>query len=63
MQDTGCKTNEKERPMKEKKSQVPEPMEAQPLPADEPPEVTTYTDEEILEEMGPAQAVTGIVDP
>ena len=27
------------------------------------PEVTTYTDEEILEEMGPVQAVTGIIDP
>jgi hypothetical protein len=33
------------------------------LPEYEPPEVTTYTDAEILEEMGPVQAVTGIVDP
>jgi hypothetical protein len=33
------------------------------VPAYEPPEVVTYTDEEILEEMGPAQAVTGLVDP
>jgi hypothetical protein len=33
------------------------------LPEYEPPEVTTYTDDEILEEMGPVQAVTGIIDP
>ena len=33
------------------------------LPEYEPPEVTTYTDTEILEEMGPVQAVTGIIDP
>jgi hypothetical protein len=33
------------------------------LPEYEPPEVTTYTDAEILEEMGPVQAVTGIMDP
>jgi hypothetical protein len=33
------------------------------LPEYEPPEVTTYTDEEILEEMGPVQAVTGFIDP
>jgi len=38
-------------------------MEPQTVPAYEPPKVTTYTDEEILEEMGPAQAVYGIVDP
>jgi hypothetical protein len=29
----------------------------------EPPDVMTYTDEDILKEMGPAQAVTGLVDP
>ena len=34
-----------------------------PKPQYVPPQVTTYTDEEILEEMGPAQAVTGVVDP
>jgi hypothetical protein len=34
-----------------------------PKPEYVPPQVTTYTDEEILEEMGPAQAVTGVVDP
>jgi len=33
------------------------------VPAYEPPEVVTYTDEEILEEMGPAQAVYGVTDP
>jgi hypothetical protein len=33
------------------------------LPEYEPPEVTTFTDDEILEEMGPVQAVTGILDP
>ena len=42
---------------------VPEEIEEDPLPEYEPPEVVTYTDEEILEEMGPAQAVTGIIDP
>jgi hypothetical protein len=30
-------------------------------PTYEAPEVTTYTDEEILEELGPAQAVYGTV--
>ena len=42
---------------------APEEIEEEPLPEYEPPEVVTYTDEEILEEMGPAQAVTGIIDP
>ena len=27
----------------------------------QPPEVTTYSDEEILEAIGPAQAVTGAI--
>ena len=31
------------------------------LPEYEAPEVITYTDEEILEELGPAQAVYGAV--
>ena len=34
-------------------------MEAKKLPEYEMPEVTTYTDEEILEKLGPAQ--TGYV--
>ena len=29
----------------------------------EPPAVITLTDEEILEEIGPAQAVTGQINP
>jgi len=59
MQDARQQMNEKERQMKDKQfPQVPEQMEAQPLPEYKPPEVTTYTDEEILEEMGPAQAIS-----
>lgn len=42
---------------------APQEMAGKPLPKYEPPEVITYTDEEILEEMGPVQAVTGILDP
>jgi hypothetical protein len=49
--------------MEDKQLQGPEQMEEQGLPAYEVPDVTTYTDEEILEEMGPAQAVYGIIDP
>ncbi len=37
--------------------------EAQPLPQYEPPQVTTYTDEELLEMLGPAQTVYGPIDP
>ena len=36
-------------------------MKAKELPKYEAPEVITYTDEEILEELGPAQAVYGTV--
>ena len=50
--------------MKDKQlPQAPEKAKEPPLPEYETPQVTTYTDEEILEEMGPAQAVTGIIDP
>ena len=41
-------------------------MERNKLPKYEVPEVITYTNEEILEELGPAQAVYGdepIVNP
>ncbi len=38
-------------------------VEEQELPVYEPPQVITYTDEEILEELGPAQAVYGGVNP
>jgi hypothetical protein len=38
--------------------QVPEEMEDKQLPEYELPQVVTYTDEEILEEMGPVQAIT-----
>lgn len=31
------------------------------LPEYEPPEVITYTDEEILEQLGPAQALYGSI--
>jgi hypothetical protein len=34
-------------------------MEDRKLPEYEVPEVTTFTEEEILEELGPAQAVYG----
>ncbi len=34
-------------------------MESKKLPEYAAPEVITYTDEEILEELGPAQAVYG----
>ena len=34
-------------------------MEDKKLPMYEVPEVSTYTDEEILEELGPAQAIYG----
>jgi hypothetical protein len=37
-------------------------MEDKKMPEYEAPEVVTYTDEEILEELGPAQAVYGQVD-
>jgi hypothetical protein len=39
-----------------------EQAHAQTLPAYEPPEVVTYSDQEILEAMGPAQASTGDLD-
>jgi hypothetical protein len=32
-------------------------------PEYEAPQVISYSDEEILEEMGPAQAVYGVIDP
>jgi hypothetical protein len=35
------------------------PMEDKRMPEYEAPQVTTYTDEEILEELGPAQAIYG----
>jgi hypothetical protein len=38
-------------------------MEDKKMPEYEAPEVVTYTDEEILEELGPAQAVYGDVCP
>ena len=40
-------------------------MKDKELPKYEAPEVISYTDEEILEELGPAQAVYGttVVDP
>jgi hypothetical protein len=38
-------------------------MEEKQLPKYETPKVITYTDEEILEELGPAQAVYGGVNP
>ena len=54
--------------MKDKDPRAPGQAKAQLepaglVPAYEPPQITTYTDEEILEEMGPAQAVTGAIDP
>jgi hypothetical protein len=36
---------------------------AQPLPAYEPPTVTTYTHADILDALGPAQMVYGPVNP
>lgn len=36
-------------------------MEDKKMPEYEAPEVVTYTDEEILEELGPAQAIYGDV--
>jgi hypothetical protein len=38
-------------------------VEDNKLPLYEVPEVSTYTDEEILEELGPAQAIYGEPDP
>ena len=38
-------------------------MEDKKLPKYEAPQVTTYTDEEILDELGPAQAVYGGIKP
>jgi hypothetical protein len=38
-------------------------MEDKKMPEYEVPEVVTYTDEEILEELGPAQAIYGSLDP
>ena len=38
-------------------------MESKQLPDYEAPQVITYTEEEILEELGPAQAVYGGIDP
>ncbi|MBV7333615.1 hypothetical protein KFU94_36355 [Chloroflexi bacterium TSY] len=35
----------------------------QTLPQYEVPQVITYTDQEILEQLGPAQAVYGVVTP
>ena len=50
--------------MKDKKQLNPAAKaEAQPLPQYEPPQVTTYTDEELLEMLGPAQTVYGGIDP
>lgn len=46
-----------------KNLKVPEEIKEEPLPKYEPPQVIAYTDEEILEEMGPTQAMTGIIDP
>ncbi len=43
--------------------EAPQEVAEQPLPEYVPPKVITYTDAEILEEMGPAQAVTDIIDP
>ena len=37
-------------------------LKPEELPVYEVPEVITYTEEEILEELGPAQAVYGPVD-
>ena len=34
-------------------------MEDKKMPEYKAPQVTTYTDEEILEELGPAQAIYG----
>jgi hypothetical protein len=36
-----------------------EQMQDSPLPLYEPPQVITYTQDEILEELGPAQALYG----
>ena len=44
------------------KKQVSQQVETQCLPVYQPPEVVTYADQEILEEMGPAQALTGDLD-
>ena len=49
--------------MKDKQPQGPKSNEPQTKPEYKPPEVITHTDQEILEAMGPAQAVYGIVDP
>jgi len=38
-------------------------MEDKKMPEYEAPEVVTYTDEEILEELGPAQAIYGKTVP
>jgi hypothetical protein len=48
---------------KQIKYEVPDEVTDKQLLPYEPPQITTYTDEEILEEMGPVQAVTGIIDP
>lgn len=45
------------------KSKAPQEMAGKPLPQYEPPQVITYTDAEILEEMGPAQAGSPPFDP
>jgi hypothetical protein len=37
---------------------APQEMAGKKLPKYEPPQVITYTDEEVLEGMGPAQAVS-----
>jgi hypothetical protein len=41
---------------------VPEETE-EPRPEYQPPQIVSYSDEEILEEMGPAQAIYGIIEP
>jgi hypothetical protein len=38
-------------------------MEDKNMPEYEAPEVVTYTDEEILEELGPAQAIYSYPNP
>ena len=44
------------------KQHIVDQVETSPVPAYEPPEVVTYSDQDILEEMGPAQALTGDLD-
>jgi hypothetical protein len=48
--------------MDKRLTQTPEEMQ-EPRPEYQPPQIVSHSDEEILEEMGPAQAVYGIIDP